>query len=433
MSNVALSAALMTAAKIWLEIKEGSSIDGALGQVKGEVKPTVQSLVYAAARKRVLAQWLLKKLAAKPPKPLLASLLEVALAQAVLGEEKPFTVVDQTVRAVKSDKSLASAANFANAVLRRFFRENDELVAEAMAKDEVKFNAPAWWINKYRLVFGKDAEKIMQLQQTHPPMVLRVNRRKLTRADYLKRLEEKGIKGALLVGQDGVALPAPRPVSDIPGFLDGEVSIQDAGSQIAAQILNPADGMIVLDACAAPGGKTGHLLEMADIDLTAIEKDPIRAGRIGENLDRLQLKAEIKIADVGNLQAWNKEGKLFQRILLDAPCSASGILRRHPDIPWLKDLNDVRNLAKTQAYLLDKMWSILEEKGRLLYAVCSIMPEEGIDQIKKFVSSHPDAKLVPFKGAPNGWLRLSPGEKAPDSEFIPWVRDGFFYALLEKI
>lgn len=433
MSKVALSTALMEAAKTWQKIKEGSSIDGALGQIKGEIKPAVQSLVYAVARRRVLTQWILKKLASKPPKPLLSSLLEVAFAQAVLGEKKPFTVVDQTVRAVKKDPSLANAANFANAVLRKFLREQEALVAEAMKNDEVKFNAPAWWIKKYRLIFGKDADAVLALQQKHPPLVLRVNRRRISPENYLKKLEENGIKDALRVGQDGIVLLSPRPVSDIPGFLDGEVSIQDAGSQLVAQILNPSDGMVVLDACAAPGGKTGHLLEMADVDLTAIEKDPVRAKRIGENLGRLDLKAEVRVADVGDVASWNVEKKLFDRILLDAPCSASGISRRHPDIPWLKDLSDVKSLAKTQAYLLDKMWSILAKKGRLLYAVCSVMPEEGIDQIKEFAASHLDAKLVPFKGAPEGWIRLSPHEDAPDLEFIPWVRDGFFYALFEKI
>lgn len=433
MSQIPLSKALIEASKTWQKIKDGSSIDGALSQVKTEVKPVVQSLVYAVARRRVLVQKLLKKLAAKPPKPLLASLLEVAFAQTVLGEKKAFTIVDQTVRAVKKEPDLANAANFANAVLRRFLREQDALIAEAMKSEEVKFNAPKWWIEKYRMVFGKEADEILELQQKHPPLVLRVNRKKINPEDYLKKLQEDGIQDAYRVGEDGIVLLTPKPVSEIPGFLDGEVSIQDAGSQLAAQILRPEDGMVVLDACAAPGGKTGHLLEIADIDLTAIEKDPLRAKRIGENLTRLNMTAEVKLADVGEVESWNKQGKVFDRILLDAPCSASGISRRHPDIPWLKDQADIKNLAKTQSYLLDKMWDILAKKGKLLYAVCSVMPEEGIDQIKKFTSSHPDAKLVPFKGAPEGWMRLSPHEGAPDSEFIPWVRDGFFYALFEKV
>lgn len=191
MSQIPLSKALIEAAKTWQKIKDGSSIDGALSQVKTEVKPVVQSLVYAVARRRVLVQKLLKKLAAKPPKPLLASLLEVAFAQTVLGEKKAFTIVDQTVRAVKKEPDLANAANFANAVLRRFLREQDALIAEAMKSEEVKFNAPKWWIEKYRMVFGKEADEILELQQKHPPLVLRVNRKKINPEDYLKKIARR--------------------------------------------------------------------------------------------------------------------------------------------------------------------------------------------------------------------------------------------------
>lgn len=432
MSNSPLSHLLIPAAAAWQKVKDGTSIDKALSEVAAEHRAVVQSLLYAVVRNRMLVSWIVKKIALREPKPQVAAILEIALAQAIVEGEKPFTLVNQAVAAIKSQRSTAAAANFCNAVLRKFYREKQSLLEEAQKDEEIRFNAPRWWIEKYRLIFGKDADHILTLQREHPLLVLRVNRKKISRAGYLKKLEEAGVQGALPVGLEGVALMNPLPVSDIPGFKDGEVSVQDAGSQLAAQVLAPQDGMVVLDACAAPGGKTGHLLETADIKLDAIEKDPIRAKRIYENLERLGLDADVKVADVGKIEEWHKAGKLYDRILLDAPCSATGILRRHPDIPWLKDLRDVRKLAKTQAHLLEQMWKILAKQGRMLYVVCSVMPEEGVEQIEKFVASHADAELVPFEGAPKGYITLAPHQAQANDAFMPWVRDGFFYALLEK-
>ncbi len=234
-------------------------------------------------------------------------------------------------------------------------------------------------------------------------------------------------------GMYGLRLEEPRPVRDIPGFADGLVSVQDAGSQLAAPILGAKDGMRVLDACAAPGGKTAHILELADVDLTALEIDPLRAVRITENLDRLGLKANVRVADASDIQSW-WDGKPFDRILLDAPCTASGIVRRHPDIPWSRKPEDIAQLARTQAKLLENLWPLLVKGGRILYAVCSVFSEEGPAQIESFCSKHPDAKLIPIGPDKEILLSLPPAEGVQDKpEFFPKTHDGFFYALIEKI
>jgi 16S rRNA (cytosine967-C5)-methyltransferase len=207
--------------------------------------------------------------------------------------------------------------------------------------------------------------------------------------------------------------------------------VQDAGSQLAAPFLQAADGMRVLDACAAPGGKTAHLLERATLELTALEVDAARARRIDENLARLGLVAKVQVADAGDLPAW-WDGRPYQRILLDAPCTASGIVRRHPDIPWLRREGDVAQLARAQARLLGALWEALAPAGRLLYVVCSLFPEEGVQQVDRFLASRADARLAPLAPGLPGSLQLLPAEGAATAA-LPGVHDGFFYALIEKI
>ncbi len=434
-NNAEFSETLLTAVKLWRQVKDGSAIDAALTKMPGNTLPNhrsaVQSLIYQTARNRALVQWLLRRLAQKTPAEPLAALLEMALASAVSGKEKPFVLVNESVKAVKSVSSLKASANFVNAVLRRFYREEKELLAQADLDESVQANAPKWWLDKYQEVFKEKTDRIIKVQREHPPLTLRVNCRKTSREDYLKKLQ-KLKQEALPVGQQGVVLQKAAAVTGIPGFTEGEVSVQDAGSQLAAQILAPEDGMRVLDACAAPGGKTCHLLELADVELIAVEKDPLRAQRINQNLERLGLKAEVVIEDIVDFVEGHK-GAAFDRILLDAPCSASGIVRRHPEIPWIKEAKDIEELASTQRQILEKTWNILAKHGKILYSVCSVMPEEGITQIERFLAVTPDAKLCAFKGAPAGVLLLCPQQKIPDKEFIPWVSDGFFYALLEKV
>ena len=319
-----------------------------------------------------------------------------------------------------------------NAVLRRYLREKDELEKKIASRDEVRFNAPAWWIGRIRTIYPKDADRILELGTRHPPMTLRVNVRLMTVEDYLDRLKAAGLE-ARRVGPEAIELVTPVPVDRIPGFADGLSSVQDAGTQLAAHLLPVKAGDRVLDACSAPGGKTAHILERADCAMTALEIDPARAVKVRETLDRLKLKADIRTADAGDTASW-WDGKPFDAILLDAPCTASGVVRRQPDTPWLRRPDDIKKLASEQKRLLKTLWPLLRKGGRMLYATCSIFPEEGTGQMKAFLAATPDARLVPLFAGNDGMLTLLPeesGEWRSDAQ-LPTVHDGFFYALLEK-
>jgi 16S rRNA (cytosine967-C5)-methyltransferase len=249
-------------------------------------------------------------------------------------------------------------------------------------------------------------------------MTLRVNRRKRSVEAYLAQLAALGID-ARRVGEVAVRLAQPRGVERLPGFAAGEVSVQDAGAQLAAPLLDARDGMRVLDACAAPGGKCAHLLELADLDLLALDRDAERAARIGATHARLGLAAEVRVADAGDPDRW-WDGKPFDRVLLDVPCSASGVVRRHPDIKWLRREADLDGFAREQSRLLAALWQVLVPGGKLLYATCSVFAEENGAVIDAFLARHDDARQLPLPGIGGGSL-------LPDDE-----HDGFFYALLEK-
>jgi 16S rRNA (cytosine967-C5)-methyltransferase len=262
-------------------------------------------------------------------------------------------------------------------------------------------------------------EQIISTGNLHPPMTLRVNRRRISIPKYMDRLTAEGINARLL-GDAAVRID-PRPVAEVPGFFEGLASVQDAGAQWAARLLDVADGQRVLDACAAPGGKTGHLLELADVEVLALDSDSARLGRIRENLERLGLCAATANADAGDPDSW-WDRRPFQRILLDVPCSASGVVRRHPDIRWNRRPSDLPKLATQQGRLLDGVWQVLETSGKLLYATCSVFRDENESTVEAFLARQPDAHVVQLQpGAPEG------GRIRPDDD-----HDGFFYALLEK-
>ncbi len=249
-------------------------------------------------------------------------------------------------------------------------------------------------------------------------MVLRVNRRRLAAKEYLDKLDRAGLPARHL-RDEAIVLEKPCRVELLPGFAAGEVSVQDAGAQRAAGLLDVGDGMQVLDACAAPGGKTGHILELSDCNMLAVDSDGVRARRIAENLSRLKLKAEVMVGDCRYPERFRAD-TLFDRILLDAPCSASGVTRRHPDIKWLRRPGDVAAFAQKQAELLDALWRVLTPGGKLLYATCSVFPEENGGQVRAFLQRNPEATALPVPGVVGGQLLPSPES------------DGFFYALLEK-
>ncbi|MGZ8254382.1 MAG: 16S rRNA (cytosine(967)-C(5))-methyltransferase RsmB, partial [Burkholderiaceae bacterium] len=296
----------------------------------------------------------------------------------------------------------------------------------------MRFNVPDWWVTRVRAAFPDPWEPILAAQSEPPPLVLRVAA--LVDMDgYVERCAQMGI-AVTRVGARAVWVHSPRPVAELPGFAEGQVSVQDAGAQLAAPWLGVEPGQRVLDACAAPGGKTTHLAEVRGLDLIALDVDGTRAARIHENLERTRTSAHVGIGDAAEPGVW-WDGRPFDRILLDAPCTASGIVRRHPDIPWLRRPTDVAHLATLQAGLLAALWPLLGVGGRLLYVVCSLFPEEGPEQIARFADQHPEAREVALPtGSPRVQLVPTPAV-APawdGASALPTVHDGFFYALLRK-
>lgn len=399
-----------------------------------------KDIAFTAARHRALTDALIARLAERPPSVPVTALLGVALAQLASARHAAYAVVDQAVQAAKQDEATAGAAGFINAVLRNALRQFDALVDEAERDDAVRHNLPTWWLQRLQRDFPQQWQAIAELQREPPPLLLRVNLLRTTREAYLARLAQAQID-ATAVGTAGVWLHQACPVERIPGFGAGEVTVQDAGAQLAAEWLDVQDGMTVLDACAAPGGKTAHLAALAAIDLTAVDLDADRSRRIEQNLTRLGTRSgtnvRVLVTDVVRAA---REGRLprdhYDRILLDAPCTASGIVRRHPDIPWLRRSADVAQLATQQARLLDALWPLLGPAGRLLFAVCSLFAEEGEQQVQRFIARTPDARLLPLPvGNPSeaAGLLLLPAETQADmTDGLPGVHDGFFYALIEK-
>lgn len=441
-----LADALRVAATAWRGLRGGNSLDRALAAAMAEavaaapaaVHPRLaaaaKDVAYSATRHLALIEAMLERLAHRAPDPAVSALLAVTLGQLLAPRHPAYVVVDQAVQAAKAQAATRAAAGFVNAVLRSAIRRMPAMRAQLQRQPTVAFNAPRWWIDRVREAEPAHFARILQLQQQVPPLVLRVNRRHGATEAYLRRLRDEGIE-ASRVGPTAVWLHTPMPVADIPGFAAGDVSVQDAGAQLAVQLLQVGNSMHVLDACAAPGGKTAHLAEIADdLVIDAVEIDPARAERIEENLRRTQARSHalirLHVADAAQPDRYARGP--YQRILLDAPCTASGIVRRHPDIPWLRRPADVAQLATLQARLLDALWPLLEPAGRLLYVVCSVFAEEGPRQAEAFAARHPDARPVQLPGASGGQLKLPPVHGAAWSDGLPSVHDGFFFATFEK-
>lgn len=441
-----LADALRVAAAAWLRLRSGIGLTRALElarQAHGEpahprVFAAAQDIAYAATRKLALLDALTAQLAARPPAAPVAALLAVALAQLIEARHAAYTVVDQSVRAARSDRATAGAAGFVNATLRNFLRGADSLLERALRDEVARYNAPRWWIDKLRASYPGQWQSLLATQSEPPPLVLRVNPRRGSIADYLRRLQREATAGAQ-VGPLAVRLAQPRPVGEIPGFVQGVVSVQDAGAQLAASLLAPRADHRVLDACAAPGGKTGHLAELSQCAIDAVEVDPARAERVRSNLARLGFaqdpRIRVLVGDANDPSPWARGP--YDRILLDAPCTASGIVRRHPDIPWLRRPADVAQLATIQARMLDALWPLVAPGGRLLYVVCSLFAEEGSEQVTRFLQHRGDARAVALPGLRAGAVQLLPTPLAAagtwsEGSATPGLHDGFFYALLEK-
>jgi 16S rRNA (cytosine967-C5)-methyltransferase len=375
-----------------------------------------------------------RPLATRKPPPAVDALLCSALALAWQEAGAPydtFTLVDQAVEAAKRSPAMRGQAGFLNACLRRFLRERDSLVAQTDADPVARWNHPGWWIERLQRDHPSAWQSILEANNRPAPMSLRVNVRQGSVEAYLQRLHDAGI-AARCNGASGVTLAAALPVEKIPGFAQGAVSVQDAAAQLAAPLL--LQGLAertrprVLDACAAPGGKTAHLLELADAEVTALDVDPQRCERIHQTLQRLGLRAQVLAADAGRPEVW-WDGRMFDAILLDAPCTASGIVRRHPDVRWLRRESDIAQLAATQARLLTTLWPLLKPGGRLLYCTCSVFRAEGEAQVQAFLAHNTEAALLP---SPGHLLPVFAAEAGAVRDNGLNDHDGFYYALLEK-
>ena len=430
-------------------VRAGRSLNDLLAATPPDLRAGTQALSFTVLRALGGALTVRALLAPKAPPPAVDGLLLSALALLwPTGSPPPYaahTLVDQAVTAAR--QRVPAAAKFINAVLRRFLREQDALVAQALQQPQARHQHPAWWIDQLQQDWPAQAGALMAAASQAPPMVLRVNARRSTAAHYLARLAAAGLSAQPAAdpafGGLALVLDQPCPVHLLPGFADGDVSVQDLSAQRAGPLLlggaGPdllpplAAGARVLDACAAPGGKTAQLLERTDLDLLALDADPARLQRVQQTLDRLRLPAagstvRLQAADARDVPAW-WDGRPFDAILLDAPCTASGIVRRHPDVRWLRRPADVAALAATQRQLLDALWPLLAPDGRLLYATCSLFRAEGVHQIDAFLQRHA-AQQPRLAAASPGHL---PG--VPDNPASPAAGpagDGFFYALIHQ-
>ncbi|HEY7378760.1 MAG TPA: 16S rRNA (cytosine(967)-C(5))-methyltransferase RsmB [Steroidobacteraceae bacterium] len=430
------AALLAAAARVVAQVSAGQSLDDALARGSSAANASdaaaVQALAYGTVRWYPrLESWLSRLLeSGTRPKPRLRALLAVGLHQLAFSKHPPHAIVDQAVEGAR-ELGEPRAAGLVNAILRRFLRESSRIMAVADESPAARYAHPVWLIEVLRRDWPQLWTQILEAGNQPGPMWLRVNRRVTSRAEYLEVLERASIPAAPgAYTADGIVLDVPVAMAALPGFESGTVSVQDGGAQLAADLLEARDGMHVLDACAAPGGKTCHLLERANLELVAVDRSAQRLAPLRENLERLHLSATVHAGDAADPSQW-WDGRPFERILLDAPCTATGVIRRHPDIKLLRRATDVEPMRTEQLRLLRALWPLLADGGRLLYATCSVLRAENEQVIDAFVCGEPAAISVPIPegfGPPGertlrGGLQLLPGGAG---------MDGFYYACVEK-
>ena len=429
-------------------VNQGRSLDTALAQAEAGINPSERGLARALCYGTLRFHWRLRsQVSALLDRPLKAkdsvieSLIAVGIYQLTDTRIPDHAAVSMTVEASRVLRR-PKYASLINAVLRNFLRKN--MQAAEPADDEARYSHPAWLLERLRCDWPDHWLQIVEAGNRQAPMWLRVNINRQSQAGYINELNELKESGQsaddaashqVIAGFDqAVKLASPRPVSELPGFIDGRVSVQDAAAQLAGPWLLRGGAKRILDACAAPGGKTGQLLELAgpDADLTAIDLDEDRLGKVRENLARLGLSATVLAADASTPDEW-WDGAQFDRILLDAPCSASGVIRRHPDIKLLRRPEDIAALARTQLALLRALWPLLEANGRLLYVTCSVLEEENDAVVREFLNTHADAREN--DALPNNNIRDLMQRKTCGYQILPGSQDvdGFYYACLEKV
>ncbi len=412
------------------KVLAGASLTGVLQEtwqtnpeLTQQQRGAIQDLSYGVLRfygqlEAILGRLLKKALRDKS----LHHLLLVCLYQLEYSRAPSHAVVNQAVATSRTLENGKGMQGLVNAVLRNFMRQRKDLLEQSAQTEVGRYSHPQWWIDKLRVQYPQHYPAILEVDNKRPPMTLRVNQHMISVQNYHKLLDEKGMD-AVSSRHGALTLKQPVAVDKLPGFAEGWVSVQDAGAQLAAPFLDVHDGMRVLDACAAPGGKSTHLLELADISLTVLDSDNARLDQVKQNLARLQMQVErLVCGDAANLEEW-WDGKPFDRILADVPCSASGVVCRHPDIKWLRRERDVLKFAASQAAIMHALWQTLSCNGKLLYVTCSIFAEENGLQIEAFMRHHPDARLLPLSEA-----TMEKGQLLPSIQ-----HDGFFYTLLQKV
>ena len=428
-------------------MRQGEALPSALLKARQplpkESWSAVQDMAYQAVRQLGLCLSLAEILNNKPPPPLVLAVQVVTLTQLLDARRAPAIVLDQVVEACKSDDMLKFSAGFINAVMRRFLREQQALMAQVSRIDMARYNLPDWWLALLRRDHPQHWEQIVEDSHRKASMSLRVNQRKTTLAAYSTMLSDAAM-GHDLMGQaepdakghhltPAIRLHEAVDVHALPGWGEGLVSVQDLGAQLVAPLLQVAPKMRVLDACAAPGGKTAHILESVDCEMVALEFDEQRASRIDENLRRLDLmgpKLHFVLGDATRPRTW-WDGKPFDRILVDAPCSASGIVARHPDIPWLRRRSDIATLSGQQLKIVQSLWPLLRPGGKLLLSTCSVFRDEGEYLLASLLRDLKGAQAEPLTWQFGATAPVKLGHLLP-ARLPNREHDGFFYARLTK-
>jgi 16S rRNA (cytosine967-C5)-methyltransferase len=413
-ASVGLNRSQQQAALAVRAVLDGATLSVALenagANASGPARALVHELAYGTLRHWGTLDALVRALAAKPiPERNLAALVAVALYQLGHAKSPPFAVVDQAVVAA-AELARPAAKGLVNAMLRRYLRERDALHERVLRDPVARWSHPRWWIARVKGDRPDHWQRVLAAGNERPPLALRANARRTSAHSLLSRFADAGI-GARAAGAAGLVVDVPRPVHELPGAVDG---------------------MRVLDACAAPGGKTTHLLELADIELVSLDNDAGRVERIRDNLARLHLDgANVRtvVGDAAAPQAW-WDRKPFDRILADVPCTASGVVRRHPDGKWLRRPSDIGAFARQQRAILDACWDLLAPHGLLLYATCSVFRDENEARIGEFVAAHADALREPITFADG--VEHSDGQLLPSLPGAVHNQDGFFYSLLRK-
>ena len=406
-------------------VLRGRSLDDGLATATSGAEPRdlglIRALAYGAVRELGELRWLIKQLTQRPPQHPVTALLAVGLVQLRSLRVPEHAAVSETVDAA-AQMGQRKAGGLVNAVLRRYLREAEALTS----KMPPHLNTPDWLLQQIRVDWDERWPHIIDCSDAAAPMSLRVNGRAGSRDAYLQSLADADLPAKPGLPAHSVVLDDATPVDALPGFAQGAASVQDCSAQLAAELLAPQNGERILDACAAPGGKAAHLLELANIDLVALDVAQARQSRVHDNLERLNLTATVVTGDAAQPDAW-WDGQLFDAILVDAPCSGTGVIRRHPDIKWLRRASDIAQMAEQQQAILTALWPLLKPGGRLLYATCSILDAENSEVLAAWLPTQADAKAVSIAatwGEPAGvGRRIAPGGA--------W--DGFYYAKITKL